>query len=387
MSITAPQFQLKPSESSPSLPLADDDAVPVISRPCQWKPPRKRKESNMPLAEAHFEKHTYGKEKKRKLQSLEDFDPRPLEFRGTLKDRLPALLEKIRGEHLCMSLLFDEHFQHWENAETPLQPQLPDVVSLRKTVEAFKASLAVTDEMIHKIERDTRQQRNSQLWYNVRQYRITASIFGIVCQRRPDTPPDHLVMKILQPKHFTSAATDWGIRHESVAIEQYVKHQQNHGHPNLTVTSCGFHISKSHPFLGASPDGAIYDPSNLCEPFGFLEVKCPYSARNITPVEACSLSGFCCSVNTCSDGTQQLVLRTNHQYYAQIQGQMAVGGRPWSDFVVYTPKGISVERIPFNKDYWETTILLKLVQFYDNCLGPEIVSPIHSLGLPIRNLN
>ena len=30
-----------------------------------------------------------------------------------------------------------------------------------------------------------------------------------------------------------------------------------YGHTGLTVTLCGFHASKSHPFLGASPDGAV----------------------------------------------------------------------------------------------------------------------------------
>ena len=25
--------------------------------------------------------------------------------------------------------------------------------------------------------------------------------------------------------------------------------------------------------------------------------------------------------------------------------------------------------------------------FFDNCLGPEIVSPLHALGLPLRNLH
>ena len=78
---------------------------------------------------------------------------------------------------------------------------------------------------------------------------------------------------------------------------------------------------------------------------------------------------------------------TQSQYYAQVQGQMAIGDRPWCDFVVYTTKGIHVQRIPFDRRYWEKVLLSKLIKFYDNCLGPEIVSPVHVLGLPIRNLS
>ncbi len=253
-------------------------------------------------------------------------------------------------------------------------------------MEAFKASVTVSEEDIRKIECDTKQQRNSPSWYEARRYRITSSIFGIVLRRRPDTPPDSLVLRILQPKQFTSAATEWGVQQESTAIQRYIRHQEDHGHQNLIVAPCGFYISQSHPYLGASPDGAVYDPSNLNEPFGFVEVKCPYTHRNISREEACSTSGFCCSLVANSDGTQQLALRTNHMYYAQVQGQMAVGGRQWCDFVAYTTKGIRVQRIRFDSDYWEKHLLPKLIEFYDNCLGPEIVSPVHVLGLRICNL-
>ena len=66
---------------------------------------------------------------------------------------------------------------------------------------------------------------------------------------------------------------------------------------------------------------------------------------------------------------------------------MAVGGMTWCDFVIYTNRGINVERILYNEDYWKNTLLTKLESFFDNCLGPEIVSPIHVLGLSIRDLS
>ena len=381
VSLTAPQFQVQPTD----LPgvNSDEEAIPVTSRPCQWKPPKKRKESTMKMAEAPFVKHVYGRERKRTVQALEDFDPLPVQFKGTARDHLPGLLKKIRGEHLCISLLFDEHYRHWDsNTPSATDPTHPDISALRKTVEAFKGSLTMSDEAIRNVERDTKKQRNSALWHEVRRYRLTASLFGAILRRRPDTPPDSLVLRILQPKQFTSAATEWGIRHESIAVQQYLRHQQGQGHPNLTVAPCGFYVYKSHPYLGASPDGAVYDPSQPSAPFGFLEVKCPYMHHNVTPQEACSMSGFCCSVEVNTDGSQQLVLRTNHPYYAQVQGQMAIGDRQWCDFVVYTTKSISVQRIVFHKQYWEQQLLPKLMEFYDNCLGPEIVSPIHALGLP-----
>ena len=36
-------------------------------------------------------------------------------------------------------------------------------------------------------------------------------------------------------------------------------------------------------------------------------------------------------------------------------------GKKWCDFVLFTTKGISVERIAFNEDYWEKHCYLNLL--------------------------
>ena len=149
------------------------------------------------------------------------------------------------------------------------------------------------------------------------------------------TPPDSLVIRIIQPKHFSTPA---GIEKEECATREYKTYQHNHGHPDLVVTAFGVIINPSWSFLGASPDGAIYDPVNSQEPFGFLEIKCPYSARNLIPAEVSAHSGSCCRLTS----TGKLDLKETHQYYAQIQGQMALGERSWCDFVLFTLKGIAV---------------------------------------------
>ena len=114
-------------------------------------------------------------------------------------------------------------------------------------------------------------------------------------------------------------------------------------------------INQSYCFLGATPDGVVYDPIQADKPYGFIEVKCPYSSRNLSPAEACENSDFFCMYDQDSN---QLKLKKAHKYFAQIQSQMAIGERPWCD-----------------------------TSFYDDCVLPEIVSPVHYLGLPIRNLS
>ena len=87
-------------------------------------------------------------------------------------------------------------------ADSPADTALPLTESLKRTAQAFKASLSVTEEDICKIECDTRQQQNSSLWYKVQRYRLTASIFVTILQRKPDTPSDSLVLRILQSNNL-----------------------------------------------------------------------------------------------------------------------------------------------------------------------------------------
>ena len=51
------------------------------------------------------------------------------------------------------------------------------------------------------------------------------------------------------------------------------------------VKTCGFMISPIWPWLGCSPDGIIFE-SDI--PVGRLEIKCPYSKRDMKLEEAFS---------------------------------------------------------------------------------------------------
>ena len=349
-------------DSSPS--------VPCTSLPCKWVVPKTRKESTQEISSAIFTKHDRDKPVKRPVKLLEDFDPRPAEYRGKAKSYVPGLLKKVKYDHLGISVLLDADYN--DEVLQPSSYSLPNVNALKDTVKALKDSLQVSCDEARKIEAATREQRLSSSWFEVRRYRLTASRFGEVISRRADTPPQRLVLNILKPTDFT---------YEKVALEAYIKKQHKCGHPDLVVSQSGFLINPSWPSLGASPDGAVYDPSNADKPFGFVEIKCPFSVRHLTPAEATHTPGFC----SITDDSGNIVLKEKHSYYGQIQGQMALGERPWCDFVIYTQTDITIQRIDFNEQYWEEN-LPKLLSFYDNCIAPEIVSPCHTIELPVRKL-
>ena len=103
-----------------------------------------------------MQKHVLGREHKQKVVAVEDFDPRPLKYRSTVKGRVPTLLDKIRGEGLCISLLLDPKVRHWDNSLTATPstsaPSSPEQSSLTDTITAFKDSLKLSEEKVREIE-------------------------------------------------------------------------------------------------------------------------------------------------------------------------------------------------------------------------------------------
>ena len=124
-------------------------------------------------------------------------------------------------------------------------------------------------------------------------------------------------MKILggNAPHKTSPSMEWGRNYESVAYELY-KQTKLTANTDIVITKSGLWISPEHPFLGASPDASIYDPSEK-KPYGFAEIKCSYKHRNSSLAFACEDPNFCCRL-TVVDGRGKMELKEEHMYYSQI---------------------------------------------------------------------
>ena len=58
--------------------------------------------------------------------------------------------------------------------------------------------------------------------------------------------------------------------------------------PTLQVTKSGLWIDLNTGWLACSPDGLVWDGNEQL--VGILEIKCPYSAREMTISEACEKS-------------------------------------------------------------------------------------------------
>ena len=67
-----------------------------------------------------------------------------------------------------------------------------------------------------------------------------------------------------------------------------------------------------------------------------------------------------------------LHLNKNHSYYNQVQMQLAITCQTWCDFVLYTSKGLIIDRVKFDKDYWHS-LQQRILSFYFTYMLPEIL--------------
>ena len=180
--------------------------------------------------------------------------------------------------------------------------------------------------------------------------------------RRPSIYPKSLVDAITNKKMKNSmpASLRWGIDNEDVAIRKYLEIVDG-----LDVKKCGLVVSPKWPWLGCSPDGIVFED---IVPVGCIEVKCPYSKRDMTLAEAnASDKNFFLKL---IDG--KLKLKRNHVYFYQCQGVMNIVGLNWIDFIVYTPKDLYIERIEVDRILWHSRMLPELTNFYAEYILPKL---------------
>lgn len=207
----------------------------------------------------------------------------------------------------------------------------------------------------------TADQHQSEVWYHVRQPRITASR----CKRcliKPTTSPTKAIADVLNYRApvQTQVMKD-GIASEAGIIKRYELITGN------IVDKTGFCISSSHPFLAASRD-RITGNNTL------LEVKKVNSREG---------ESFDETLHRLSIYKQQEELRRNrnHKYYYQIQQQLFCTGYKLCHFVVSNGVWVHIGNVCFDDVFWNTTFE-KLETFYYQHIFPELVYPDVKFGCP-----
>jgi putative phage-type endonuclease len=205
------------------------------------------------------------------------------------------------------------------------------------------------------IEEETRAQSACKKWHTEREWRITASMFGDIVKATDRRELELLALTILSPPKLSSPAITHGRTYEETARSELEERL------NKSVQKCGLFVSTEHPFLAASPDGLIGGDT-------IVEIKCPFGGRDVIPTAG---KAFPFLVKK-PDGS--VGLKQNHNYYYQVQGQMAIAKAKMCYFVVYTFRDMLVEKILFDANLFNNVMLPKLQDFYKSVYCPFVAS-------------
>ena len=250
-------------------------------------------------------------------------------------------LPVIRNDNTCSSDLTSNVIFNVGVDDTPLLINQPfSLDEIRERCQEIKRNLFLNDDNISKIERETRGQSANSKWFDHRFRRITASkCHRVACPHKAGTSPSKIIKEVLNyNERVQTKAMREGIQNEDLIITQYTEKMGKEGHVGLEVTSCGFFVSKTHGFLGASPDGLVTDPS-IENPLGLVEAKNIQVKKNESLMAALVRKGIC---------TKDGKVKKSHQYYYQIQQQEFVVNRQWCDFVVRGSNGATFfKRVPY----------------------------------------
>jgi hypothetical protein len=238
---------------------------------------------------------------------------------------------------------------------------------LNELASNFLQMLIYSPEDIKRVEFATKGQSTCARWFEEHHCRISSSNFGTFCKGTVTTNKVKSLLYSGFKSTVSSSAILWGKTHEASAFQQY----QATLPEMFVLQESGIHVSQNG-FLAASPDGMVMSSETTAKCCGIIEIKCPYSVRDISVAEACKQKGkgFFCELNP----NDEIHLKRTHYYYYQIQGSMAIVGVEWCDFIVWTTRDMHIERIYFDHTFW-TLCFQQLQTIYMNHILPEIIYP------------
>ncbi|KAK3083939.1 hypothetical protein FSP39_005662 [Pinctada imbricata] len=339
----------------------------------KWMKRPRSHDCPVPIKSLRIVKARYSSLNEDKENNLEVYDPRFVDDRNSMDiSDFTKQLQQLHPDTQAMDILdADIKPSETERNETPqslpysIKEQVKEFLVQEKpasssihvvqNVDSFREHLGqFSQDIVNTIEKDTRGQFQNSTWKTMRYGMLTASNFHKICNAvdRRHCPPS-LLNSILS-KYETDLevpSLQWGRKKEPVARDLYTRASRIN-HKKAMVEEKGLYVMNDCPFIGCSVDGIF---SCKCHGMKILEIKCPYSTRNLHPKEVAIQKGCCI------DGNKSVVTE-NCDYYHQLQGQMGLYGIPSCDLVIYTQKGIHVSHLEFNKIFFNE--MMKKLQLF-----------------------
>lgn len=277
--------------------------------------------------------------------------------RSTPKEKSPiffscefdAIDNVISEEVLDINLFYNIIFEHDYFIEfSAIKKEL--LSNLSPEIQEFY-NKKINKTLFESIEicRTTEEQTNA-LWQIERKIRITASnsyqIYTYAYNKKPDWSKK---LKIIYESNFKgNNATKYGKFAEKCALKEYNKLH--------LIFRCGLIVPPELPFLGASPDGILYNG----EDWKLLEIKCPVKGKDLSANDILAQLNY-----LYLDEENIYRLKKKHQYYGQIQLGLAVTNFKMCNLMIYCTHNNSYKIIEVEIDEeFLKKFLQTLIQIY-----------------------
>lgn len=200
------------------------------------------------------------------MEAMRSVNKDYIPYNGPLHDPSLLLASLATPDTASDTIAFAKYLKiHDQPCRQPMSVHMPNPLEILKeigesvgfdnlAVEHIKKSLRLDADQRCTLEIATRGQSTSDLWIQARQWRVTASKFGVICNRpnRVKDYPPSLVKGILGDYSFVNTpAVCYGRKMESLAKCAY------EGKTGKVVDECGLFVHPVHSYVGASPDGVI----------------------------------------------------------------------------------------------------------------------------------
>ena len=329
----------------------------VTSDPNGWLPPKINNVDFALICEINFhDKSKEADEKNRKRDSKDKADlvPPPTKTRKVVpkltdedKDNFYFCLSKTNPESAILRLIEgynDRFIPAAKNLQKVLfkfyQTKYEEMLyhELIRHCPITYMSIEISPDDVIEIEKQTKKQAKSSLWFQARAGVITASRFKLCCQTDISQPAKSTIIKVCYPvkRRFTTAATDHGIKYEWNGI--------------MTCSCC--------------KDIGKYA----------VEVKCPEKLENNSIKDLAKKDkDFCLK----GDEKTPISLKRTHAYYYQVQLEMLLANCNYCHFYVYGKNESFYELIKVDLKFLvEKTEIAK--RFFIFAVLPELLGKWYS---------
>nr|XP_015814977.2 uncharacterized protein LOC107385540 isoform X3 [Nothobranchius furzeri] len=220
--------------------------------------------------------------------------------------------------------------------DAPPQPDLPlfsrileqasDIPTLSAQEQHNLNNMYVSWEQAHNLERSTRGRKQSAK--ELEKMRLIGR-FKEISQLKPGrSNADKLVFKIRHGKPRTFKILSGQGGPEELKLEATREYCRN---LCVNLYPCGLVIPPHAPWMGAFPDGVVYDPKEK-NVFGLLHT---IHVEGNSYTECSFLAFWECGIQ----------LKQSYWHYWHIQGELMVTGMMWCDLLVHSTSDMLVQRI------------------------------------------